>query len=208
MRRAIGVPEGHATSAGLLLSLIHVNDACGFLRDRGTRRPVHSALSFAGTLQWCEGRMKVRDIMSEEVAFVPPNATLRQAAETIRDRGIGCLAVTDKNRVVGILTDRDLTCRGLAERRDPETTTVGEVMSTAVRSCRDEEEVVVAARRMERGRVRRLPVLDGEGRLVGLLSLSDVARIAPHRLSGQVLEVVSSRRPQPPSPRRRRRPVD
>ena len=64
--------------------------------------------------------MKVREIMSEEVALVTPGATLREAAEIIRDRGIGCLAVTDADRLIGIVTDRDLTCRGLAERRDPE----------------------------------------------------------------------------------------
>ena len=152
--------------------------------------------------------MKVREIMSEEVAFVAPGATLREAAEKIRDRGIGCLVVTDGNRLVGIVTDRDLTCRGLAEGRDPEVTTVGEIMSIHVSCCRDDESVVTAARQMERERIRRLPLLDREERVVGLLSLSDLARIAPHRLSGEVLEVVSKAKAQATTPRHRRRPID
>lgn len=135
--------------------------------------------------------MQIKEIMSKKVAWVPPTASLQTAAQKMRDLNVGCLPVEENERVVGMLTDRDIACRAVADGRDPSKVTVRDIMSSGIMSVFEDQDVKEAALTMEQKRVHRLPVLDRGNKVVGLLSLSDLALHAPRELSGEVMEVVS-----------------
>jgi CBS domain-containing protein len=139
--------------------------------------------------------MKIREAMSEDVATVRPAGTARAVAQRMCKEGIGYFPVVERGLLVGVVTDRDIACRIVAEARDPGTAKIRDVMSKGVAYCFDDEEIEKAVQLMEQNQVRRLPVLNRKRKLVGLLSLSDVARHAPHRLTGEVLEAVSRETP-------------
>jgi len=119
--------------------------------------------------------MKVRDIMTADVHIVGPDTPLKDAAAMMRDRNTGFLPVGDVTQVVGTLTDRDITIRSAAAGRDPNKATVRDAMGDKVVSCREDDPVETATDLMARHQVRRLCVLNAEQRLVGVLSLGDVA---------------------------------
>lgn len=120
--------------------------------------------------------MKVSDIMSRRVISIGQNEPVSAAAKLLKRANIGALPVCDaKQRLRGIVTDRDIVTRCVALGADPEETPVGEIMSRGVVTASPLEEVNAAVRRMSEDQVRRLPVLD-EGRLVGIVTLCDMAR--------------------------------
>jgi CBS domain-containing protein len=136
--------------------------------------------------------MQVKDIMTREVEVVMPDAPLREAAEKMRELDIGPLPVCDSNRLVGMLTDRDIVVRTTAEGLDPNTTTVREAMTDEVVYCFEDQDVAEAARMMRDKQIRRLAVLDRNKRLVGIVALGDIAVDAgDSHQSGKVLEEVS-----------------
>jgi len=136
--------------------------------------------------------MQVREIMSVGVEFVNPEATLQDAAERMRMHDLGFLPVCDKERVLGVITDRDITIRATAEGRDGEVTTVREAMTDGAIFCFEEDDVRDAAQLMRERQVRRLLVLDHNQRLVGIVSLGDLAiATKDEELAGQTLEGVS-----------------
>ena len=118
--------------------------------------------------------MKVRDVMTTDVQVIGCDSTIRQAAEIMRSRDIGSLPVSRDERLVGMVTDRDIVVRGLADGLDGDCR-VERVMTAELQTCRDEDTVKQAADRMSDLGVRRLPVVDDGGRLVGFMSLSNVA---------------------------------
>jgi CBS domain-containing protein len=120
--------------------------------------------------------MKVKEIMSREVDVVAPDTTLRDAAERMLSLDVGVLPVCAEDRLVGVITDRDITVRATADGLDPYGTQVGEIMSKDdLITCLEEEDVEQATRKMLDKQVRQLPVLNDERRLVGILSLGDLA---------------------------------
>ena len=125
--------------------------------------------------------MKVGDVMTPGVELVPADATVRDAALVMAEHDIGAVLVGPEGKPAGILTDRDIIIRVVVEGRDPGAVAAGEVMSSTLFTCRDDETVEAALGRMEEQQVRRLPVLDGDGRLVGIVARSDLhrARAAP-----------------------------
>jgi len=136
--------------------------------------------------------MQVKDIMTRGVEVVSPGDTLEQAARKMEELDVGPMPVCEGGRVVGMLTDRDITVRATAAGCDPRTTLVGDAMSQEVIGCREEDDVREAARLMEEKQVRRLLVTNRAGELVGIVSLGDLATGAgaPAR-PGEVLEGVS-----------------
>ncbi len=136
--------------------------------------------------------MKVRDVMHPGVHWVEPGTPVSEIAKLMRDQDIGCVPVGENDRLVGMVTDRDIVCRGIAEGRDCSTMTAGNVMSGGIIYCRDTEELDDAVRIMEKHEIRRLPVINEDKRMVGILSLGDVSHTAPRQLSGEVLQSVSS----------------
>lgn len=122
--------------------------------------------------------MQIEDVMTRGVETISPNATLKEAAEKMRDQAIGALPVVEAERLVGMLTDRDITVRATAEGRDPKEVTVAEVMTEGVVTVGADEPIEVAEQLMESSAVRRLVVVDPQGRPAGMLSLDDLAALA------------------------------
>jgi len=119
--------------------------------------------------------MQLRAIMTPEVEVIDPEVTLQQAAAKMRRLNIGSLPVCEGERLIGMLTDRDITVRAVAERSDPTTTTIREAMTPDIAYCFDDQEVQDAVQIMERYQIRRLPILTRDKRLVGMVSLGDLA---------------------------------
>ena len=139
--------------------------------------------------------MPVGDFCRREPCTATADESIREAAKRMDARGVGCLVVVDAGgRPVGMLTDRDLVMRGLRRRRDPDTTTVGEVMHGDVTRVREAAPLEVAIRRMRSDAVRRIPVVDDAGRLVGILAADDVLQLASSELAG-VAEAIRAQVP-------------
>ncbi|WP_119269502.1 CBS domain-containing protein [Taklimakanibacter deserti] len=142
--------------------------------------------------------MLVKDAMVAYAAWLDIGRTVREAAQLMQRLDIGCLPVTHAGRAVGLITDRDIACRIVAEGRNPETEKVRAVMSDNVVSCTEDQTLDEAAEIMEANGVRRLPVLDKEGRIAGLISVDDIARYADFQVTGQLLHLLCLPREKQP----------
>jgi CBS domain-containing protein len=119
--------------------------------------------------------MNVREVMSRDVKIASPEDTLQHAAELMVDFDAGVLPVGENDRLVGMLTDRDITVRAVAKGKAPDRTKVREVMSPEIKYIYEDESLEDAAENMGKLQIRRLPVLNREKRLVGIVSLGDLA---------------------------------
>ena len=136
--------------------------------------------------------MQLKEVMTRNVEVIGPEATLKDAASRMDALDIGPLPVCENDRLVGMITDRDITVRSTAMGADPITTHVRDAMSKDVLYCHEDDDVREATRLMERKQVRRLLVLNREDRLVGIVSLGDLAVwTRDEKLSAEVLEQVS-----------------
>jgi CBS domain-containing protein len=138
--------------------------------------------------------MTCRDVMTTNPSFCVPGDPALRAAEIMRDENIGPVPVvagTDDRRVLGIVTDRDLTVRLIADGRAPEATRVDDVMTANPVTCREEDGIEEALETMSRHQVRRVPVVDGDGRLIGIIAQADVARLMDEEEVGEVVEDIS-----------------
>ena len=136
--------------------------------------------------------MKVRDVMTRGCECIEPDRTLQEAAERMKALDVGPLPVCDNDRLTGMLTDRDIVLRSVARGEDPTEARVRDAMTPMVEYCFDDEEIEDAARHMTTNRIRRLPVLNRDKRLVGIVSLGDIA-VGTHddHLAGETLERIS-----------------
>ena len=135
--------------------------------------------------------MKVSEVMTKDIETVRPDQQARDAARFMLQADSGSIPVTDGERLVGMITDRDIAVRGVALGYGPETL-VSELMTSGVVSAHADEPVEEAARKMGEAQVRRLPVIDDQERLVGIVSLGDLARETDEDTAGQALEGVSA----------------
>ena len=136
--------------------------------------------------------MQLKEVMTRNVEVIGPDATLEDAASRMDVLDIGPLPVCENDRLVGMITDRDITVRSTAMGEDPKTTHVRDAMSKNVLYCHEDDDVREAARIMESKQIRRLPVLNRDDQLVGIVSLGDLAVWSrDQQLSGEVLERVS-----------------
>lgn len=136
--------------------------------------------------------MKVREAMHKGAQWVSPNTSLRELARLMREHDIGSVPIGKDDRLIGMVTDRDIVCRGLADARDIDSCTARDVMSEGIIYCRDDEDLEDAVHLMEQKQIRRLPVIDQNKRMVGILALGDVSHAGARNLSGEVLHAVSS----------------
>ena len=134
--------------------------------------------------------MKISDIMSRDVQVARPEDTLRDAAETMARIDVGSLPICDGRRLLGIVTDRDIVVRGLAKGLGADSG-VTQVMTEGVEYCFDDDDLVEVSDKMAASQIRRIPVVDRDKNLVGIVSLGDVAREARPAEAGDVLEEVS-----------------
>lgn len=136
--------------------------------------------------------MKVHEIMTSGAHCVGPDVSLIRAATLMRELNVGSLPVCEGNRMIGIITDRDIAIRGVAEGRELEGTPVRAIMSPEVIYAYDDQDLADAARVMEINQIRRLPILSREKRLIGFLSLGDMATDGnDERLSAEALREIS-----------------
>jgi CBS domain-containing protein len=137
--------------------------------------------------------MDLRDIMTRNVEVVSAGASLKNAAKKMKDLDVGLIPVCDGDRLKGVLTDRDITIRATADGRDPSKTKVSEVMSTDLAYCLEDQEVEEAVSVMEARQIRRLPIVNQDKRLIGIISLADIAvHVGDRDLSGETLEEISA----------------
>jgi CBS domain-containing protein len=136
--------------------------------------------------------MKLSEIMTREVEIIQPDDTMHTAAQKMRDRDIGFLPVCDGETLMGVLSDRDITIRALADGIDINVMLSRDLMTTPAIYCFDDQDVTDAAKLMRENQIRRLVILGRESeRVVGVISLGDLARKGITDISGQVLQRVS-----------------
>ena len=135
--------------------------------------------------------MKVRDVMTGDVCLTDPNQSIREAARMMADQDIGALPVGENDRLVGMVTDRDIAVRAVAQGLGPDTK-IREVMSKEVMYCFDDEDLDDAAHNMGDIQVRRLPVLNRDKRLVGIISVSDLAQREDPKQMGRTIADISA----------------
>lgn len=133
---------------------------------------------------------KVRDDMTRQVETLAPEANAQDAARKMKDRDYGFLPVVEHGRVVGVLTDRDITLRVIAEGRDPSKTLVSDIMSRDVVVARPEDELETVYELMKERQVRRVPVVDAQRKLAGMVTLARIAREQGEEAAGEILKEV------------------
>jgi CBS domain-containing protein len=136
--------------------------------------------------------MKVKEAMHEGVEWRAPDMPIADIAKVMNDSDVGAVPIGENDRLVGMVTDRDIACRAVAETLDLSKTTAGDVMTRNVIYCMENEEVQDAIRIMENKQVRRLPVINDEKRMVGMLSLGDLSHAVSHDLSGELAAAVAN----------------
>lgn len=136
--------------------------------------------------------MKVKDVMHEGVEWVEPNTSISNLAVMMKKEDIGAVPIGENDKLIGMVTDRDITVRAVANGDDMSKLTARDVMTSGIIYCRDNEELADALRIMENKSIRRLPVINEDKRMVGMLSIGDIADAASHELSGEVIAAVSA----------------
>lgn len=131
--------------------------------------------------------MRVQEIMSTKVETIKPTSSLRAAARTLSNLNVGALPVVDEGKLLGIITDRDVSVYAIAIGREPQYTDVQVVMTKEVVTCNGSQSLAEAAEIMEQHNIRRLAVVNDEGDVTGMLTVDDIAQVS-HELAGGVLE--------------------
>jgi CBS domain-containing protein len=133
----------------------------------------------------------IREAMTSNPCSIDATQTVAYAARMMRDEDVGVAPIVEGDKLVGVLTDRDIAIRVVAEGRDPQSTTVTEVASKDIVTIDPQQDLDEALRLMAKHQVRRLPVVEEDGRLVGVLAQADVAREGDDARTGQVVEEIS-----------------
>ena len=135
--------------------------------------------------------MKVKDVMSRDVQLTTPSEDIQAAARLMAEIDAGVLPVAEGDRLVGMITDRDIAVRAVAAGKSPDTP-VAEIMSREVLYCFDDENVEKVSRNMADNKVRRMPVVNREKRLVGIISIGDLARSEKPTTTGKTVSEIST----------------
>ncbi|WP_394886005.1 CBS domain-containing protein (plasmid) [Mesorhizobium sp. AaZ16] len=137
--------------------------------------------------------MKVKDAMHKGVDWVGPETPVTELAKLMRDQDIGSIPIGENDRLVGMVTDRDIVCNGVAEDSfDSRTATARDVMTAGIHCCREDDDLAKAVRHMEELKIRRLPVINKSMRMVGILSVGDVGQSAPIEQVSEYIKSVSA----------------
>lgn len=137
--------------------------------------------------------MQVKEAMHRGVYWVDPTTPISDIARLMKEHNIGCLPVGENDRLVGMVTERDIVCRGLANGLDLARATARDVMSKGIFYTTEKASIDEAAALMEEHRVRRLPVIDDKKRMTGILSIGDMSHAGEQKLCGDVLSSVGAR---------------
>jgi CBS domain-containing protein len=137
--------------------------------------------------------MKVKDAMHKGVDWVNPDTPITEIAKLMREHDIGCIPIGEDDKLVGMVTDRDIVCKGLANGKfDPSRAKASDVMTEGIHCCREDDDLAKAVHHMETLEVRRLPVINKNKRMVGMISLGDISHFTSGDLmSGYVKSVAA-----------------
>ena len=141
--------------------------------------------------------MKVKEAMHIGVESALPTTPVAQVAKMMAEHDIGAVPIVDTDGMRGIVTDRDIACRALANGKSPSEITAKEIMTESPIYCRETEEIDDAVHLMENKQIRRLPVLDQDDKLVGMLSLGDIAHATSQDMAGEIIKAVSAHHEDP-----------
>ena len=137
--------------------------------------------------------MKVKDAMHRGVDWVSPDTPVTELAKLMCDHDVGAIPIGENDRLVGMVTDRDIVCKGLAhDTFDARRATARDVMTAEIHCCREDDDLAKAVRHMEELKVRRLPVINKYKRMIGILSLGDVSNSAPVDLLSECVKSVAA----------------
>ena len=137
--------------------------------------------------------MKVKDAMHKGVHWVSPETPVAELASLMREHNIGCIPIGENDRLIGMVTDRDIVCKGLAQDNfDAHRATARDVMTPGIHCCRDDDDLAKDVHHMEELKVRRLPVINKNKRMVGILSLADISPPTPGPILAKWAESVLS----------------
>lgn len=138
--------------------------------------------------------MRITDIMTPDPACCDPDTTLPQVARLMVQNDCGEIPVVnnlESRKLVGVVTDRDIVCRAVAADKNPAQTRASDIMSTGIVTVREDADISESCEKMEQHQIRRIPVLDAQGRLCGIVSQADIARQAGLRETAEVVRDVS-----------------
>jgi CBS domain-containing protein len=136
--------------------------------------------------------MKIRELMHEGIEVMPPETPLAKLAQKMREKDIGAIPVGTKDGLKGIVTDRDIAIRAVANGKDISQLTAADIMTKGAFCCRDDERVADVLGVMEQKRIRRMPVMDEKRHLVGIISLGDISHAVPGKLTAEIVRAVSA----------------
>lgn len=136
--------------------------------------------------------MKVKQAMHAGVDWCAPDTRLSEIARIMRDADVGAVPIGENDRLIGMVTDRDIVCRGFADGRDPAAMTARDVMTEGIVYCTEDQSLEDAIHMMEQKRIRRMPVIDGKKRMTGMLSLGDLSHSASPEMTGELAQAVSA----------------
>jgi CBS domain-containing protein len=137
--------------------------------------------------------MKVNRAMHRGAIWVSPDTPLTEIAQKMSEENIGAVPIGENDRLIGMVTDRDIVCRGVAKGKDLSGLTARDVMTKGITYCMHDNDIEEALELMQKHKIRRLPVIDQNKRMVGILSLSDVSHIASDELTAETMKAVSHR---------------
>jgi CBS domain-containing protein len=137
--------------------------------------------------------MKVKEAMHKGVDWVSPETPVSELAKLMREHDIGAIPIGENDRLIGMVTDRDIVCKGLAQDNfDAHRATARDVMTPGIHCCRDDDDLTKAVQHMEKLKVRRLPVINKSKRMVGILSLGDISNSATGAILAEWAKSVSA----------------
>jgi CBS domain-containing protein len=137
--------------------------------------------------------MKVKNAMHKGVDWVAPDTPIADIAKLMHQHDIGAVPIGEDDHLIGMVTDRDIVCKGLAKNgSDPARLTARDVMTPGIHCCREDDDLAKAVHHMEELKIRRLPVINQNRRMVGMLSLGDVSQAAPSDLLSECVRSVSA----------------
>ncbi len=137
--------------------------------------------------------MIVKEAMHKGVDWVAPTTPILEIARLMREHDVGAIPIGENDRLIGMVTDRDIVCKGLADDNfDALRATARDVMTPGIHCCREDDDLAKAVRHMEELKVRRLPVINKNKRMVGILSLGDLSYSAPRELLTECMKSISA----------------
>ncbi|QEE35324.1 CBS domain-containing protein [Octadecabacter sp. SW4] len=139
--------------------------------------------------------MEIVAAMHERADWASADTPVSEVAKMMQMNDVGAIPVAKDDKLIGMVTDRDIALRVVAKRRDPTKTTAEAIMTTGIVYCRTTESVEDAIHLMDQKKIRRLPVIDDDKRLVGMLSLGDISHAVSRELSGELLHAVADHHP-------------